>query len=117
MGGNSARTYVRVGDLQEAHRYGLWPWKDVESILGKDACEDATCGYVKYCIKCKVKADTRAFIPQERVQAASVVGGIKRMIELNAQHKRFHAKYRESIQTLLGLRQENTWTRSDVQLL
>ena len=50
MPGTSKRTFVGVGDIQEAHRFGLWPWKEVQGILGKEACADGSCGYVKCCI-------------------------------------------------------------------
>ena len=58
MGANSQRTYVKVGDLQEAFKYGLWPWQEVQDILGSETCADGKCGYVKRCLTCKVKADT-----------------------------------------------------------
>ena len=107
---NSQRTYVRVGDLQEAHRYGLWPWKEVQDVLGGETCEDAKCGYVKRCIKCKVTTDTATYIPQSRGQAASIFVGIKRMVDLNVKHKAFHREVKESVQTM-GLRQDDTWNK------
>ena len=117
MAASSQRTYVRVGDLQEAHRYGLWPWKEVQDILGGETCADAKRGYVKRCIMCKVKADTATYIPQTRGQAASIYAGIKKMIDLNAQHNAFHRDVKASVQTLMGLRQDETWKTAGVKLL
>ena len=76
------RTYLRVGTPQEAAKYGLWPWEDIQSILGGENCADGECGYVKKCATCKVKADTRAYVPQTRSQAGQVYAGVRRMIQL-----------------------------------
>ena len=51
MDGGKKRTFVRVGEIKEAPRYGLWVWDDIKNILGQECCEDGTCGYVKSCIK------------------------------------------------------------------
>jgi len=77
----------------------------------------AKCGFVKYCIKCKVREDTATFLPQDRLTASQVVNGIQCLGELNKAKPWFHGQYKESIQTLLTLRQENTWTKSQAQLI
>ena len=50
-----------------------WTWGEVNGILGKDSCPDASCGYVKSCIKCKIEADTALHLPPE--QAPCSPGG------------------------------------------